>query len=171
MQLSTQSRFAHIALGGTVLLLLSLLGATSAEAQIDTYRVLLKNGNTFTSVERPRVADFDSNMILIRSLGGHVVGLQLDQIEKVESDLEFQGFGTLINKTTILVGSVANDAIEPGEGDLDAALGAGGFESSLAEILLSQPFFANTEPQAVAPVASGPPTLLQAPVYDIPRQD
>ena len=148
---------------------LIVIASSPAQAQIDTYRVLLKNGNTFSSVERPRIASFDENLILIRSLGGHIVALELDSIEKVESDLEFQGLGTLINKTTILVGNVANDAIEP---DPNAALNAG-VPASLSSILANQPFFGGTEAfnptGGGAPFTSGNAGSIEATVLDLPN--
>ncbi len=165
------SRSSVLPLSIALASLLAILLATSpAQAQIDTYRVLLKNGNTFSSVQRPQIADFDESKVLIRSLGGHVVALDLDSIDKVESDLEFQGFGTLINKTTILVGQVANDAIEPDPGDPNAALSAGQFPPNLSSILINQPFFGGNNAQAGgdSPFASGSAGGLEAPVFRIP---
>lgn len=152
-----------------VLLLLGLLALSSspAQAQIDTYRVLLKNGNTFTSAERPRIAHFDERLVLIRSLGGHIVALELDSIENVESDLEFAGFGTLINKTTILVGNVANDAEEP---DPNAALSAG-VPASLSSLLINQPFFGGGAAAGGGGggFSSGNATSLEATVFNLPN--
>lgn len=155
-------------LAGLAIVAVSLLAAP-AQAQIDTYTLTLKNGNTFTSVQRPQVADFDETKILIHSLGGHVVALDLDSIEKVDSVLEFSGFGTLINKTTILVGQVANDAIEPEAGDLNAALSAGGLPPNLSSILINQPFFGGDAAQGLSdsPFTSGAAGSLEAEVFDI----
>ena len=130
--------------------------------------MLLKNGNTFVSVQRPQTADFDESMVVLRSLGGHIIALDLDSIEKVESDLEFQGFGTLINKTTILVGQVANDAIEPDPGDPNAALSAGNLPPNLSSILINQPFFGGDGDGGATPFASDSAGGLAAPVYRVP---
>ncbi len=155
----------------SILAVLVLLALPSS-AQGDTYRVLLKNGNTFSSPLRPQVASFDDSMIVFRSEGGHLIALPADDIETVESDIEFQGYGTMINRTTIMVGFVANDAIDPSEGNFDAAVDAGNFQPNLSDVLINQPFLGGTTPVQVpsgdSPFSSSSATALEAPVYDLP---
>lgn len=158
--------------------LMAMTVSTSAEAQVDTYRVLMKNGNTFRSGQRPVTAWFDENKVLLLSEGGHMIALERDEIERVESDLEFEGYGTLLNKTTILVGNVANDAPVP---DPDAAMNQGNLPPNLASLLINQPFLAGTAPQAVgsptlggatapaSPFGSGAASALEAPVFNLPN--
>lgn len=151
--------------------LMALSVSASADAQVDTYRVLMKNGNTFRSGQRPVAAWFDENKVLLLSEGGHMIALERDEIERVESDLEFEGYGTLLNKTTILVGNVANDAPVP---DPDAAMNQGNLPPNLSSLLISQPFLAGTAPQTISspsasPFGSSGASALEAPVFNLPN--
>lgn len=156
--------------------LMALSFSSSAEAQVDTYRVLMKNGNTFRSGKRPVTAWFDESKVLLLSQGGHTIALERDEIERVESDLEFEGYGTLLNKTTILVGNVANDAPVP---DPDAAMNQGEIPPNLSSLLINQPFLAGTAPQtfptptlggaSASPFGSSGASALEAPVFNLPN--
>lgn len=165
------SSFGALALAG----LMALSFSTAAEAQVDTYRVLMKNGTTFRSGQRPVTAWFDENKVLLLSEGGHTIALEREEIERVESDLEFEGYGTLLNKTTILVGNVANDAPVP---DPDAAMNRGNLPPNLSSLLINQPFLAGTAPQTLpapgqggvaSPFGSSGASALEAPVFNLPN--
>ena len=170
--LACGSGFGALLLAG----MMSLTFSAAADAQVDTYRVLMKNGNTFRSGQRPVTAWFDESKVLLLSEGGHSIALERDEIERVESDLEFEGYGTLLNKTTILVGNVANDAPVP---DPDAAMNQGNLPPNLASLLISQPFLAGTAPQTLAsptiggatasPFAASGASALEAPVFNLPN--
>lgn len=93
-----------------VLLLVATLPAVA-----EVFHVNLKNGTSFATRYRPRVAEWDESKIVITTDMGNRIVLHHDDIENVTSDTEVKGFGTVINTTTIAVGWAPNDALTPDE--------------------------------------------------------
>lgn len=91
-----------------VVSLLILLGAQVAAAEV--YTVTLHNGNTFLSKYRPLDASYDPNYIVFMTEVGNTVSLHKDDVADVVSETESQGFGVVINTTTVLIGELPNDA-------------------------------------------------------------
>lgn len=92
---------------------LALLVVLPAAAEYHT--VKLKNGNSFDTLYRPRLASEGGDKVLVITETGNWISLPVSAIESVTSHLEARGFGKVINTTTILIGTAPNDAEVPGD--------------------------------------------------------
>ncbi len=79
-------------------------------ALAETYTVTLKSGNEFVTKYEPRQAWYSDQKLLIMTTTGNIIALQKADIDTITSSTEAQGFGVVIDTTTILVGISANDA-------------------------------------------------------------
>ena len=82
----------------------------SAPLLAEVYTVRLKSGNEILSKYEPREAWYDDSKLLIMTPAGNIVSLDKADIDGVDSSTEAQGFGVVIDTTTILVGVRPNDA-------------------------------------------------------------
>jgi hypothetical protein len=92
---------------------------TVVPAMSAVYTIHLKNGNSFDSRYKPRIAGWDENKIMLTTDIGNKITLQRDDVVDITVDTETQGYGTVLDTTTIVLGWAPNDAPEPGESDVD----------------------------------------------------
>jgi len=91
-----------------ILAVLMLFAITPAMAEV--FRVQLKNGNHFTSRYQPKLAEWDESKVVLLTDVGNRITLLKDDIASVTHDSQVQGFGTVIDTTTIVLGWAPNDA-------------------------------------------------------------
>lgn len=89
----------------TVLVLLTVVPAMA-----EVFTVHLKNGNSFDTRYKPRIADWDENKIVLLTDIGNRITLHRDDVVDITHDIDVRGFGTVINTTTIVLGWAPNDA-------------------------------------------------------------
>ena len=87
---------------------LVLLAVVPAMAEVFT--VHLKNGNSFDTRYKPRIAGWDENKIVLLTDIGNRITLHTDDVVDITTDTELRGFGTVIDTTTIVLGWAPNDA-------------------------------------------------------------
>jgi hypothetical protein len=95
--------------------LLTAVALTPAVAAIFT--VHLTNGATFETRYQPKLVGGDSDKIVFVTDVGNRIYLRTDDIREVTHSSDVQGFGTMINTTTIALGWAPNDNPQPGEVD------------------------------------------------------
>ena len=83
------------------------------------YTIHLKNGNSFESRYKPRVAGWDENKIMVTTDVGNKITLHRDDVVDIVTDFETQGYGTVLDTTTIVLGFAPNDAPVPGDETVD----------------------------------------------------
>ncbi|MBZ0111296.1 MAG: hypothetical protein K8J08_02435 [Thermoanaerobaculia bacterium] len=98
---------------GCALLLTLLAGSATAE----TYTITMTNGTTFQSRYDPVEAPWDENKILFLNEYGTHMTLIKDDIESVTAASETNGFGRVIDSTTIDLGILLVDVPKPEEQD------------------------------------------------------
>ena len=96
-----------------ILAFLTLFAITPAMAEI--FRVQMKNGNQFETRYKPKVAEWDESKIVLLTDVANRITLLKDDVADITADSQVQGFGTVIDTTTIVLGWAPNDA--PAEGD------------------------------------------------------
>lgn len=87
---------------------LVLVGVVPAMAE--EFTVHLKNGNSFNSRYKPRIAGWDENKIVVLTDIGNRITLLKDDVVDITHDTDVRGFGTVIDTTTIVLGWAPNDA-------------------------------------------------------------
>ena len=93
-----------------------LLIASSVSAV--TFTVTLSNGTTFETRDRPVVADWDENYVMLRTDQGNWISLAKDEVADVSTQAEATGFGFQVDSTTLYVGFTPGDiTVEGEEGD------------------------------------------------------
>jgi hypothetical protein len=97
----------------------AIMFLTVVPAMAAVYTIHLKNGNSFDSRYKPRVAGWDENKIMVTTDIGNRITLQRDDVVDITVDTEAKGFGTVLDTTTIVLGWAPNDAPVPGEGGED----------------------------------------------------
>ena len=100
-----------------VIAAIMFLSVTTATAVV--YTVHLKNGNSFDTRYKPRVAGWDPNTIMFTTDVGNKITMLKDDVVDISSDTEAQGFGRVIDTTTIVLGYAPNDKPQPGESTED----------------------------------------------------
>lgn len=98
----------------TAIMFLTVVPAMSA-----VYTIHLKNGNSFESRYKPRIAGWDENKVMITTDVGNKITLYRDDIVDIVTDMESQGYGTVLDTTTIVLGWAPNDAPQPGDETVD----------------------------------------------------
>ena len=88
----------------------ALLVAGPAAAEI--YTVTLANGNSFETRYRPKEAGWDADTIMVLTDVGNWIAIDKADIASVLSQTENNGFGKVIDTTTIAIGWAPNDAPE-----------------------------------------------------------
>ncbi len=102
--MSSSLRFLLLAtLAGSML---CVAGASTTLAS--AYRIKMHNGNEFLSAYKPVHAEWDPSKLLLLTEQGNLIALDDADIAEVVHDLEVQGFGRVIDTTTIEVGYSAN---------------------------------------------------------------
>jgi hypothetical protein len=102
-----------------VFIITALMFLTVVPAMAAVYTIHLKNGNSFESRYKPRIAGWDENIIMLTTTVGNKITLQRDDIVDITTDTEKQGYGTVIDTTTIVLGWAPNDAPQPGDETID----------------------------------------------------
>jgi hypothetical protein len=102
----------HTVIAFTVLAVLAL-GPVAA----NTFTVHLTNGATFETRYQPRAVEGDGTRVLVVTDVGNRIYLHRDDIREVTHSSDVQGFGTMINTTTISLGWAPNDNPLPGDPD------------------------------------------------------
>lgn len=97
----------------------TLLAALPASAEI--YTVMLKSGNSFDTRYPPRVAAYDPNKVLLYTEWGNWMAVSRDDVSEVTTLTATMGYGTVLDTTTISLGTMANDKAEEGTGATAAA--------------------------------------------------
>jgi|CXWL01.1.fsa_nt_gi hypothetical protein len=92
----------------------TLLAALPASAEI--YTVMLKSGNSFDSRYPPRVAAYDANKVLVFTEWGNWMAVDRNDVSEVTTQTATMGYGTVLDTTTISLGTMANDKAEEGQG-------------------------------------------------------
>lgn len=92
------------------LVLLSALPATAV-----VFTIHLKNGNSFETRYRPQIASWDENTVLMITNVGNRIALMKSDVEEITADTQLQGYGTVIDTTTIALGLAPNDLPLPEE--------------------------------------------------------
>lgn len=96
----------------------ALLLAVPATAEI--YTVTLSNGTEFETRYRPKEASWDQSKVMVLTDVGNWIALDKGDIVSVISETENEGFGKVIDRSTIVLGWSANDApTEDPEASLD----------------------------------------------------
>jgi len=91
-----------------VLILLAVLVAIPAAAGV--YKVELKNGNSFETRYKPRLAEWDESKVVLLTDVGNRITLNKDDIVDIVANAQVKGFGTVLDTTTIVLGWAPNDA-------------------------------------------------------------
>jgi len=91
-----------------ILAILMLFAVTPVMAEV--FRVQLKNGNQFTSRYQPKLAEWDDSKVVLLTDVGNRITLHKEDIADISHDSQVQGFGTVIDTTTIVLGWAPNDA-------------------------------------------------------------
>ena len=94
---------------------LAALALTPAVASIFT--VHLTNGASFETRYQPKVVPGDGSKVLVVTDVGNRIYVHRDDIREVTHSSDVQGFGTMINTTTISLGWAPNDNPLPGDPD------------------------------------------------------
>ena len=102
-----------------VFIITALMFLTVVPAMAAVYTIHLKNGNSFESRYKPRIAGWDDNIIMLTTTVGNKITLQRDDIVDITTEFESQGYGTVIDTTTIVLGWAPNDAPQPGDETID----------------------------------------------------
>lgn len=105
------TRCTMLALAGACL----LMGPALAE----TYTVKLANGNSFETRYQPETAAWDDSKVILLSTVGNWFAVDKAEIAEVVVDTEVQGFGRVIDSTTVELGISANDQAVAGEEGAD----------------------------------------------------
>ena len=80
----------------------ALMFLTVVPAMSAVYTIHLKNGNSFDSRYKPRIAGWDENKIMLTTDIGNKITLQRDDVVDITVDTETQGYGTVLDTTTIV---------------------------------------------------------------------
>ena len=94
-----------------------LAAVALSPAVADVFTVHLKNGSTFETRYQPKLADGDGTKVLFVTDVGNRIYIHRDDIADISHSSEVQGFGTMINTTTISLGWAPNDNPAPDEVD------------------------------------------------------
>ncbi|MEM8933829.1 MAG: hypothetical protein AAGE94_21745 [Acidobacteriota bacterium] len=100
-----------------VLLAAMLLGLVASSASAGLFTVTLTNGTTFETRYRPVEAEWDDNIVMIRTDRGNWIALDKADIADLVSETEVSGFGYQLNTTTIFLGWSPNDIVDDGDGE------------------------------------------------------
>ena len=92
---------------------LSVLAGAAAPVAAESYTVNMKSGSSFETRYRPRQASWDAAKVVLLTEHGNSIALRKDDIASVIADSENRGFGRVIDNTTLELGFVANDAVDP----------------------------------------------------------
>ncbi len=95
----------------TLVTALAVLLAIPASA--DVYTVTLNNGSTIESRYQPIESPSDPLKIQLLTEFGNWISLEKSIVASILSDTEAKGFGTVLDTSTILLGSAPNDAEDP----------------------------------------------------------
>lgn len=90
-------------------LLLLALALLAMPAAAETFTVELTNGTSFVTRYQPQEAGWDANLVLLMTEHGNWIAVPRQDIVNVKSSTESEGFGRLINTTTIDLGWAPND--------------------------------------------------------------
>lgn len=102
-----------------VFIVIALMFLIVVPAMSAVYTIHMKNGNSFESRYKPRIAGWDENKILVTTDVGNKITLYRDDVVDITTDTEAQGFGTVIDTTTIVLGWAPNDSPQPGDEQVD----------------------------------------------------
>ena len=96
-----------------------LLLVASLPAAASNYKVQLQNGTEFSTLYLPKEASWDPNKLIFLTSTGNWTAVEKDDVVKIISVLQQQGFGRILDDKTVEIGTVINDA--PTEEELKAA--------------------------------------------------
>lgn len=91
------------------------LFALAAPLAAEVFHVELTDGQVFDTLYKPEEASWDSELVLLLTDVGSWIAVPKADISAITNETENQGFGKVIDTTTILLGWAANDAPIPGE--------------------------------------------------------
>ena len=109
-----------------VFLAAALLGLVASAASAGLFTVTLTNGTTFETRYRPVEAEWDDNVVMIRTDRGNWIALDKADIADLVSETEVSGFGYQLDTTTIFLGWSPNDIVDDGDGEDDEGDGTSG---------------------------------------------
>lgn len=98
-----------------ILLPALLIALVAVPASAELYNVRLNNGTLLQTRYAPEDAPFDESMYYFMTLAGNGMAIAKSEVAEIESVLEMQGRGTMIDRNTILIGQTANDNLTPEE--------------------------------------------------------
>lgn len=98
-----------------VIALTLLAAVVVAPAVAESFTVHLTNGSSFETRYQPKISAGDPNKIVFVTSVGNRIYVHKDDVQDISHQTEVQGFGTMINTTTIFMGWAPNDAPPPGE--------------------------------------------------------
>jgi len=101
----------------TVIAFTVLAALVLAPAVADVFTVHLTNGATFETRYQPKMVEGDANNVLFVTDVGNRIYVHRDDISEITHSSDVQGFGTMINTTTIALGWAPNDNPAPGDPD------------------------------------------------------
>lgn len=104
----------RIPLGPIALAAVLVAALAAAPASAAVYNVHLTNGESYESRYPPEEASWSPDVILVHTDTGNWIGIERDQVARVESETDVRGYGRRIDATTIYMGRLANAAPEPG---------------------------------------------------------
>jgi hypothetical protein len=101
----------------TVIAFTVLAAVALSPAVADIFTVHLTNGATFETRYQPKIAVGDGTKVLFVTDVGNRIYVHREDISEITHSSDVQGFGTMINTTTIALGWAPNDNPVPGEAD------------------------------------------------------
>ena len=93
----------------TVIAFTVLAALVLSPAVADIFTVHLTNGATFETRYQPKMVEGDGNKVLFVTDVGNRIYVHRDDISEITHSSDVQGFGTMINTTTIALGWAPND--------------------------------------------------------------
>jgi len=94
-----------------------LAAVALSPAVADIFTVHLTNGATFETRYQPKLVEGNGNKVLFVTDVGNRIYVHRDDISEITHSSDVQGFGTMINTTTISLGWAPNDNPLPGDPD------------------------------------------------------
>lgn len=99
----------------TVIALIVLAAVALSPAVAEIFTVHLTNGATFETRYQPKAVEGDGNKVSFVTDVGNLIYVHRDDISEISHSSDVQGFGTMINTTTISLGWAPNDKAPPGD--------------------------------------------------------
>jgi len=88
---------------------MAALVVVAAPLSAATYTITLTSGGTFSTLYKPIDAPWNPQEVVFYDETGNLIGLAKSDISSIESDVEANGYGHVIDNTTMILGWAPND--------------------------------------------------------------